>query len=446
MQEPVISVGIISSKKIKFLLDGDFRLGKSDKTVSGVFTAELKENKIFLTSSSIKESFADEIIFTPSDTVNETFTLQEVVIGVDFHWERKEKQSFKGELKLIIFENKLLAINLVKIENYLSSVISSEMSAKCSVELLKAHAVISRAWLLAQIELSKDYSESKEEYKTEIKTEDELIKWWDREEHKLFDVCADDHCQRYQGISKIFNENARIAVSETRGLVLTCEGKICDTRYYKACGGITEGFENVWQDKKYPYLLPVIDYKFAPDNYNVNFSQEANAVKWIKESPHAYCNTSDKKILAQILPDFDQETQDFYRWKVEYTQEEISKLIFERSGIDFGAIIDLIPMKRGASARIYKMKIVGSKKTLIIGKELLIRKILSKSHLYSSAIVIEKENVVDGVPMNFVIYGAGWGHGSGLCQIGAAVMSEKGFRFDEILSHYYKNSKLQKIY
>jgi SpoIID/LytB domain protein len=446
MKEPLINVGIISNKKIKLGFYGDFVSNQNNKTYSGLYKAEINGNKIIISDKSSKVEFDDNLIFSPLDKVNEYFTIKDVVIGVQFHWERKEKQNFKGSLKLVIENNELTAINQVPIEEYLTSVISSEMSAKCSLELLKAHAVISRSWLLAQIEKSKSIQTKHLDYQKSFNSEVERIRWYDREDHKLFDVCADDHCQRYQGITKIFTDIAKQAVADTKGLVLSYKDEICDTRFYKACGGITESFENVWEDKHFAYLSPVIDYKFEPDNFNLNFSEESNARNWILSNPHAYCNTSDKKVLTQILPDFDQETTDFYRWKVEYSQQELAELIKEKSGIDFGEIIDLVPISRGASSRLYKMKIIGTFKTLIIGKELEIRKILSKSHLYSSAIIIEKENVLNNIPQKFIIHGAGWGHGVGLCQIGAAVMAEKGFCFDEILAHYYKDSKLKKIY
>jgi SpoIID/LytB domain protein len=447
MTEPKISVGILTDKKIVFELYGDFEVDFSGKTLSGRFKCEIVNNKLVVSDKQNKYVFENEVYFAPSAPETEYFTLRDVVIGVQFHWERKEKQSFNGSLKLVIDNEKVTAVNILSIEDYLTSVISSEMSAKCTLELLKAHSVISRSWLLAQIEKSQSIKKENISYVRQIESGDELIKWYDREDHVLFDVCADDHCQRYQGTTKVFTDVARQAVSETRGLVLVDDNEaVCDTRFFKACGGVTEAFENVWEPKHFPYLVPVIDYKYEPDNYNMDLTKEANAVKWIKTSPPAFCNTTDKKVLSQVLLDYDQETTDFYRWKVEYTQAEISELINKKTGFDFGKIIDLIPVERGPSARLTKMKIVGTKKTLTIGKELEIRKVLSNSHLYSSAIVVEKEEVKESVPQRFVIFGAGWGHGVGLCQIGAAVMSENGYRFDEILMHYYKNAKMKRIY
>ncbi len=445
-KEPLVSVGILSEKKIIFELHGDYKISGFKQSFSGVYSAEVVNSKIVCQKGSERIEFAGEIFFEPDDFYTESFLLRDVTIGVKFHWERKEKQRFNGSLKLVADNNKVTVINILPVENYLVSVISSEMSSKSSTQLLKAHAIISRSWLLAQMGKSKLHEIGTKNFQNPSISEYEIIKWYDRGDHKLFDVCADDHCQRYQGITKIFSEGVRQAVSQTNGIVLTAGNEICDTRYSKSCGGISESFENVWEPVKHSYLTSVVDYKFEPENINLNFSKELNAQKWIKSNPSSYCNTSDKKILSQILLDYDQETSDFYRWKVVYTQKEISELINKKSGIDFGEIIDLVPLRRGASARIIMLKIVGTKKTLVVGKELEIRRILSTSHLYSSAIVIEKQEIANGVPQKFLIYGAGWGHGVGLCQIGAAVMAARGHMFDEILLHYFKNAKLKKIY
>ncbi|MBZ0199743.1 MAG: SpoIID/LytB domain-containing protein [Ignavibacteriaceae bacterium] len=445
-QEPIIHVGILSENKINFELYGDFKSPGFSHPFSGRFTAELINDKIICSHNNEKIEVTDEIIFEPSDITSDSFLLRDVTIGVQFHWERKEKQRFTGAIKLIKENNKITAINSLPIENYLVSVISSEMSAKCSLELLKAHAIVSRGWLLAQIEKSRALKNEKKEYKTTLQTEDALIRWYDREDHRNFDVCADDHCQRYQGITKVFTTVAKQATVVTRGIALTENGKICDARYSKSCGGVSESFEHVWEPVKYNYLSSIVDYKFEPDNYNLDFADEKNARKWILGNPPAFCNTTDKKVLSQILLDYDQETTDFYRWTVTYTQSELNQLILKRSGIDFGEIIDLTPVERGASSRLIKLKIVGTKKTLTIGKELEIRRTLSPSHLYSSAFIVEKEDMKDGIPQKFVIKGAGWGHGVGLCQIGAAVMASQGYNFDEILLHYFTEAKLAKIY
>lgn len=443
-EEPYISVGILTDKKIKFELYGDFSVVGSKDSFSGIYTAELKNDRIVCKSSKHEIEGFNQIEFIPEDPVSESFLLRDVVIGNKFHWERKEKQRFIYSLLLVKSGDQIVAINHIPLERYLTSVISSEMSAKSSIELLKAQAVIARSWVLAQIERSEKLREKHETHETSLALKDELIKWYDREDHTLFDVCADDHCQRFQGVTKIISDASFNAIEQTRGIVLLSGGNICDTRYSKCCGGVTESFENVWEPVKHPYLMSVVDYKFEPENFNLDFSDEANCKKWIKENPAAFCNTSDRKILSHILVDYDRETKNFFRWKVEYTQSELASLIKKKSGIDFGNILDLIPVERGDSARLVRLKIVGSKKTLTVGKELEIRRLLSETHLYSSAFVVEK--IGKDIPEKFKLYGAGWGHGVGMCQIGAAVMAEMGYNFDEILSHYFKNSELKKIY
>jgi SpoIID/LytB domain protein len=444
--EPYISVGILTESKIKFELYGEYSSYGFKHFFSGRFEAEIVNDRIVCKGDKDKIEITDEIIFEPQEPDNESFLIRDVVIGVKFHWERKEKQRFTHSLKLIKDNGKITAVNIVPIEKYLMSVISSEMSAKCSLQMLKATAVVSRSWLLAQIEKSKQIKSEHSDYKTVHQTDDELIKWYDREDHKLFDVCADDHCQRYQGVTKMTSEAARNAVNQTAGIVLLENNKILDARFSKSCGGISEAFENVWEPVKHPSLSAVYDYKFIADDFDDDFTKEKNAEKWINASPPAFCNTTDPKILNQILLDYDQETKDFYRWKVEYTQQQLSDLIKKKSGIDFGLIKDLIPVERGFSSRLIKLKIVGTNKTLTIGKELEIRRTLSETHLYSSAFIVEKIGDVNGVPEKFILQGAGWGHGVGLCQIGAAVMAEQGYQFDEIVIHYFKDAVLKKIY
>ncbi len=441
---PFIHVGIVKAKKITFVLFGDFSSSLTQKSVNGICQAELKNGKIVCSISGQKIESTKELYFSPSTPHSEYFSIKDVIIGSQFHWERKEKQSFRGSLKIIIDNDSLWAINIVSVEDYLQSVISSEMSPKSSIHLLKAHAVISRSWLLAQIEREKNSQGAASTIGKD--TPEEISKWYGREDHTLFDVCADDHCQRYQGITKIHTDTAMQAVGETYGLVIESNGKICDARFSKSCGGITEAYENVWDNQRFEYLSSVSDYKFPQDDYNLDLKIEKNAEAWIKGSPHAFCNTNDKKILEQILLEFDQETKDFYRWSVTYAQDDLSRLITAKTGFDFGNIVDLIPLERGNSGRLIKLKIVGTKKELIVGKELEIRRILSKSHLYSSAFIVEKRDMKDNIPAKFVIRGAGWGHGVGLCQIGAAVMAERGYFFDEILLHYYKDAQITKIY
>lgn len=443
MNEPLIRVGILSAPEIEFILFGGYVYDKISKPVKGKMTATIKEGSIKINFKDTDFFHSGEVSFRPVDFETGSIQLKNVVIGKNFHWERKEHQRFPGNLKLIIEDKSIIAINELPLEEYLTSVISSEMSPHSSLEFLKTHAIVSRSWILSQMETNK-----KRDVNTQgmITNENEIIKWYDREDHKSYDVCADDHCQRYQGITKVISKTAQEAISATRGLVLKYKDEICDTRYSKCCGGLTENFENVWQHVKHNYLSVVPDYKFEPDNYNTDFTFEQNAEKWIKNKPAAFCNTTDEKILTQVLVDFDQETKNFYRWKIEYTQNDLKELIKKRTGIDFGEIKNLEPLERGNSSRIIKLKIVGTKKTVTIGKELEIRRSLSESHLYSSAFVVERKNIVNEIPEKFILYGAGWGHGVGLCQIGAAVMSETGYQFDEILIHYFKGSKIEKLY
>ncbi|MEG2674315.1 MAG: SpoIID/LytB domain-containing protein [Muribaculaceae bacterium] len=437
MNIPQVKVGIMNEPTIKFVLNNDYTVNGA--VVNGVKQVEINEGKI-----SWLGSLYDELIFEPTNVDSDSFELFDVTIGVNFHWERKENQSFRGALHLIIENQKITAINVLSVEEYLLSVISSEMSASASLELLKAHAVISRSWLLAQIEKNKKIVASDTKYVASEIAEGEMIKWYDREDHINFDVCADDHCQRYQGITRASTKKVEQAIKETWGEVVMYNGELCDARFSKCCGGVYEEFENCWEPIHYKYLEARHD---GEDEMNFpDLTIEANAEKWILSSPKAHCNTTDAKILSQVLNNYDQETTDFYRWKVEYTQDELSKLIKERSGIDYGNIIDMQPIARGTSGRLHKMKIIGDKKTLIIGKELEIRRTLSSSHLYSSAFVVERKEIEDGVPQRFVLRGAGWGHGVGLCQIGAAVMGEKGYKYKQILLHYFINANINNLY
>ncbi|MGB5894757.1 MAG: SpoIID/LytB domain-containing protein [Ignavibacteriaceae bacterium] len=444
-EEPIISVGILTEEKIVFELHGNYRITGSKTYFRGIFTAEIRDNLIVCSNNSDKMENTEEILFTPEDPHSESFLIRDVIIGIDFHWQRKEKQRFNHSLKLIRDGNKVIAINILPLENYIVSVISSEMSAKSSLQSLKSLSVVSRSWVLAQLE-KRNTVKAVENNLSIHQPEDEFIRWYDREQHKNFDVCADDHCQRFQGITKVTTENAKKAVLQTRGIVLLSGSKICDTRYSKSCGGITEDFENVWETVRVPYLTSVIDYKYEPENFNIDFSNEANARKWITGNPQCFCNTSDKVILSQILIDYDQETTKFFRWSVEYTQSKLAAIIKDKIGFDFGDILDFIPVERGSSSRLIKLRIVGTKKSLTVGKELEIRRILSKNHLYSSAFIVDKIIGKNDIPEKFVLHGAGWGHGVGLCQIGGAVMSEKGYQFDEILLHYFSNVTMKKIY
>ncbi len=446
MTEPIISVGIKISEKISFVLFGDFHIDETESTYNGICKVEIRQGKLYCAVNDMPLILADQIIFSPSYFASEYFTLRDVVIGSKFHWEKKEKESFRGSLKLFVVDKKIYAVNLINLEEYLRSVISSEMNAKCSFSFLKAHSVISRSWLLSQIENAKARGSIMTNVNHGYENESEIIRWYDREDHQYFDVCADDHCQRYQGITKIDSMHALDAVDQTAGLVLTYKESICDARFSKCCGGISESFENVWQDTPHQYLSSVIDYKYEPDEMELDLRIELYSREWINNSPDVFCNTVDKKVIDQLLPEHDQDTKDFFRWSISYSQAQLSKLIAEKTGIDFGNIVDLIPIERGRSGRIIKLKIIGTNRNLIIGKELEIRKALSKTHLYSSAFYVQKLNIVNDIPEEIILHGAGWGHGAGLCQIGAAVMATRGYNFDEILLHYYTDAKISKIY
>ena len=438
MSVPCVKVGIFNEPEVKFVLYGKYRVG--DTIAEGECLASVSGGKVLWDGKEY-----DNVLFTPSDEENDCFELKDVTIGVNFHWERKENQKFRGALSLIVENDRVTAINVLSVEEYLLSVISSEMSATASLELLKAHAVISRSWLLAQIEKNKNIIKENTHYCACHQDENELVKWYDREDHVNFDVCADDHCQRYQGITRASTQTVREAIKATWGQVLTYDGKLCDARFSKCCGGVYEEFENCWEPKHHAYLVARRDAK--DENNFADLTKEDVAAEWILSKPHAFCNTSDPKILSQVLNDYDQETKDFYRWAVEYDQATIADLVKRRTGIDFGRIKDLQPVARGTSGRLCKLKFVGEKCSKIIGKELAIRYALSESALYSSAFVVTKEGTdSDGYPAKFTLHGAGWGHGVGLCQIGAAVMGEQGYNYRDILSHYFVNANIEKLY
>ena len=446
MNEPYVHVGILFEPQIEFVLNGTYLAG--GEPVAGKQTATYDNGRILWNGR-----VYDELLFEPQDESTASFDLLDVTIGIGFHWERREDQRFQGALKIIVEDGKLTAIDIVRVEDYLTSVISSEMSATASLELLKAHAVISRSWLLAQIEKDKQIKASHTAYTASEQAPGECIKWYDREDHTRFDVCADDHCQRYQGITRASTEAVRKAIAATRGQVLMYDGQICDARFSKCCGGAFEEFQYCWENIRHPYLARQLDRKGgsavtgSPVIACPDLTRESEADRWIRTSPPAFCNTTDKRILSQVLNNYDQETTDFYRWRVEYGQDELADLIRRRSGVDYGRIVDLVPVARGTSGRLWKLKIVGTRHTCTIGKELEIRRTLSPSHLYSSAFVVDKEDIgPDGVPGRFVLTGAGWGHGVGLCQIGAAVMGEQGYAYDTILLHYYIGASIEKRY
>ncbi len=443
MNEPQLSIGIMYQPEIIFRLNERYLLAPNGVPFDKLHKVNYRDGKIWLDDEMTDEDF---LLFEPVRYHEASFELNDVTIGIKFHWERKEDQTFKGSLKIIIEDEKLTAINILPLEDYLISVISSEMSATSSMELLKAHAITSRSWLLAQTIKSKALQHSENSYQSVTETPEEYIRWYDREDHLNFDVCGDDHCQRYQGITRQSTPQVEQAISETRGMLLMDGENVCDARFSKSCGGIAETFENVWEPEVHSYLQAIIDNPDTPEGFDTDLTNEAAADKWIRNAPESFCNTRDKEVLSQVLNDYDQETKDFYRWSLTYQQADLAELIARKSGRDFGAILDLIPIERGKSGRLKKLKIVGSKLTLTIGKELEIRKTLSESHLYSSAFVVDKLNVENGIPGEFVLTGAGWGHGVGLCQIGAAMMGAKGYKYDEILLHYFRGATISKEY
>ena len=434
--QPNVSVGIVSGREIKFCLNTTYVA--EGMPSAGKQTVSFSENGVLWNGKTYRQ-----LEFLPQSD-EASFSLYDVTIGVNFHWERKETQTFLGKLKFIINGNSVCAVNELPVERYLESVISSEMSATSSLELLKAHAVISRSWLLVQMQNRRKGEATAHVAASEIQGNGELIRWYDREDHTLFDVCADDHCQRYQGITKETSAHVAEAIRQTAGQVLIDEDEICDARFSKCCGGETEEFQYCWENLRKPYLVALRD---APQQEALDLTIEANADRWIRSSPESFCNTRDAKVLSQVLNNYDQETSDFYRWRVEYTQQQVQQLLTEKLGIDFGAVVDLIPVERGTSGRLSKLRIVGEKLTLVIGKELEIRRALSKSHLYSSAFVVDAfDRNEQGFPKRFALIGAGWGHGVGLCQIGAAVMGERGYSYKEILLHYYPGAIIEQIY
>lgn len=414
---PLVSVGIVGAESITFTLNGYGEDGSSRTATihNGLIQYDGKAHT--------------RLCFKPQSP-DDSFSLMDVVIGVNFHWQRLETQTFRGSLRLLADGGKIWAINDLPVEDYLESVISSEMSAQSSLPLLMAHAVISRSWLMSQIDGNTAPN-------TQASHGDAFIRWYDHTDHTLFDVCADDHCQRYQGITKETSPNVAEAIRRTRGELLTYGDEICDARFSKCCGGAMEEFQYCWDDTPKPYLKGIGD---TPEETIPDLTVEENARQWILSSPKSFCNTADKRILSQVLNDYDQETTDFYRWRVSYTQEELSKLVEKKLGAGLGTITDMRPLKRGTSGRICELRITGTKKTIVVGKELEIRRALSESHLYSSAFVVEKQGDT------FTLIGAGWGHGVGLCQIGAAVMGDKGYAYYEILKHYYPGAEIEKAW
>lgn len=438
-KQPDVTVGIVSAQKIHFSLNKPY-LAKGEK-VLGEQVVEFSEGGVLWNGNQYSQ-----LTFHPQ-SADASFSLSDVTIGVNFHWERKETQTFLGTLRFVVESDKIVAINELPVEKYLESVISSEMSATSSLELLKAHAVISRSWLLAQMKKRREVAESGNNFFSFTKKKDTLIRWYDREDHTLFDVCADDHCQRYQGITKETSPHVAEAIRQTKGQILMDGDEICDARFSKCCGGITEEFQYCWEDTPKTYLTAVRDIALGVEHTLPNLTNEEEAEKWIRFNPPAFCNTQDKKILSEVLNDYDQETVNFYRWKETLSQEKLQQLIADKLKMDLGAILDMKAVERGKSGRISKLQIIGTEKIFTIGKELEIRRTLSDSHLLSSAFVVDKyDKDEQGVPQRFELIGAGWGHGVGLCQIGAAVMGEQGYHYDAILLHYYQGAEIKKLY
>ena len=427
--------------EITGLLHGNFR-GDGFGPVAGRFSARAEAGEIVFADEAHREICRSPSIRLTAPT-DSRFKLFNVTIGNRFHWERTEDQTFRGDIILRLRKDgTIAAINEICLEDYLTSAISSEMSGFAPMEFLKAHAILSRSWLLAALDHRGKKGEESIAVGKTIEKEGEVICWYDRENHDLFDVCADDHCQRYHGITKIVSKHAEEAVRETRGMVITYQDEICDARYSKACGGITEEFETAWDNKRVPYLGSISD---APVPH-LPIGPEEEASAWILSAPEAYCNIKDEPFLEKILSDFDCGTKDFFRWRIEYSREELEEILREKSGFDFGKLQEIIPLRRGPSGRLSRLKIVGSKRSMVVGKELEIRRWLSRSHLYSSAFLVRVEYDSHGDAGRFIFHGAGWGHGVGLCQIGAAVMATRGFSGEEILRHYFRGTEIKKIY
>jgi stage II sporulation protein D len=434
--QPKINVGIMDRQtEVAGRFDGDYH-GDEFGPISGRFSAKTEAEMIVLTDEANHETHRSTSIRLTGQE-GSAFSLFNVTIGNRFHWERTEDQTFQGDLILRPRKDgTIVAINEISLEDYLTSVISSEMSGDAPMECLKTHAILSRSWLLAALDRKKKKTERPTPANKTTKKHGDVIRWYDREDHDLFDVCADDHCQRYQGITKIESEQAEEAVRETRGIVITHQDEICDARYSKACGGITEDFDTAWDNKRVPYLRSISDASVP--HRPVTTEEEASA--WILSNPEAYCGTKDERLLEKILPHFDRETKGFFRWRVETSRTELEEILREKSGFDLGTLQEIVPLHRGPSGRISRLRVVGSKRSVVVGKELEIRRWLSRSHLYSSAFIVKAEGE------RFIFHGAGWGHGVGLCQIGAAVMATRGFSTEAILKHYFRDVEIQKVY
>ncbi|HWO00106.1 MAG TPA: SpoIID/LytB domain-containing protein [Blastocatellia bacterium] len=432
-------------RTVKLTLAGQYKASSGDVIDGGDYVVSNDGDQVRLAGVALIK--ASQLALTPLAFEASRATVHGITIGVDFHWERSESQDFHGSLVFSPQSDRLMVVNELPLEAYLVSVISSEMSASAPRELLRAHAIVSRSWLLAQI--TNRYNAASvvvRDAATPGKTELQLIRWWDRENHADFDVCADDHCQRYQGIAKAFSQEAFEAVRDTRGKVVMWGDEVCDARYSKSCGGMTEEFRAAWEDRDVSYLQAVYDGE-SEETLRLDLTEEPSAEAWIRSKPAAFCNTESAELLTRILPGFDQETRDFFRWEVEYTNDELSKIILDRTGLDLGRLLSLEAIQRGKSSRIVRLRIIGEKQTAVIGKELQIRRALSRSHLYSSAFIIDAQRDSSSeYPKRFKLIGAGWGHGVGLCQIGAAVMAERGYSHEKVLSHYFQGTDERTLY
>jgi len=447
-REPVVAVGLMTgAESVVFDLKGAFENADGERLDGGSYRARPVGNDVEIVSENGRRWLSSsERRLAPAEPTA-SFIIRDVTIGIDFHWQQKQDQQFQGALKIKLnADGRLTVINEIPIEAYLTGVISSEMSADSHPELLKAHSVVSRSWLLAQM---RPWKKERIKPSFALQTfggEKRLIRWYDQESHTDFDVCADDHCQRYQGVTKATSATVYEAIQATSGQVLVYDEELCDARYTKSCGGMTESYDAAWEDARFPYLAVSYDGEEFPAGFDLPLTDEANAERWICNSPPAFCNTNDTSVLGKILPDFNQETTDFYRWRVTIPQHELQELLRAKLGVDFGAVYKLEAVERGASGRVALLRIVGQRETIVIGKELEIRRALSPSHLYSSAFVVKSEGTTGDAPATFTLIGAGWGHGVGLCQIGAALMAERGYDFQRILEHYYRGARLYGLY
>lgn len=444
MPEPVIAVGILKAPAIRLRLTGRFVLTLSGKGVTGDIEVRTGHRGVELRTGGRSIAAGESIRLSPGVPWQGEFTVMGVVIGIGLHWESKENQVFRGNMRFMKESGEVRLVNELPAEQYLRSVITSEMNASSPLELLKAHAIISRSWLISQVEAPQRKLPSRGAGEPAL-DDMEILRWYDREDHEGFHVCADDHCQRYQGFARTGDARVDRAVDETAGQVLTHSGRLCDTRYSKCCGGMTERYESCWEPVAHPCLESVPDREQASGNVP-DLRQEPLAGGFIRGRPEAFCNTEDTDLVKQVLNDYDHPGSGHFRWEVRYTRQELSELIAEKSGLEFGEILELEPVERGPSGRLVRLRIIGSRRTMVVGKELEIRRWLSPSHLYSSAFIVERDTGAGGVPDGFKLRGAGWGHGVGLCQIGAAVMASGGYGHRQILQHYYRGATINQWY